>query len=67
MHLKSGLVRGVASLERDNLLVFYYLSASEFLKSGLVRGVAFLERDNLLVFYYLSTCELWPGKRGSLS
>ena len=29
MYLKSGLIRGVASLEGDNLVVFYYLSESE--------------------------------------
>ena len=29
MYLKSGLIRGVASLEGDNLVVFYYLSVSE--------------------------------------
>jgi hypothetical protein len=28
VHLKSGLIRRVASLEGDNLVVFYYLSAS---------------------------------------
>jgi hypothetical protein len=25
--MKSGLIRGVASLERDNLVIFYYLNA----------------------------------------
>jgi hypothetical protein len=65
VHLKSVLIRGVASLERYNLLVFYSLSASELWPDK--RGVASLERDNLLVFYYLSTSELWPDKRGSLS
>jgi hypothetical protein len=45
--------RGVASLERDNLLVFYYLSTSKLWPDK--RGVASLERDNLLVFYSLST------------
>jgi hypothetical protein len=34
-------MRGVASLEGDNLLIFYYL----------MRGAASLEGDNLLVFY----------------
>ena len=29
MYLKSGLIRGMASLEGDNLVVFYYLSVSE--------------------------------------
>ena len=29
MHLKSELIKGVASFEKENLVVFYYLSASE--------------------------------------
>jgi len=29
VHLKSGLIREVASLEGDNLVIFYYLSASD--------------------------------------
>ena len=29
MHLKYGLIRGVVSLERDNLQAFYYPSAPE--------------------------------------
>jgi hypothetical protein len=29
MYLKPGLIRGVVCLERDNLVVVYYLSASE--------------------------------------
>jgi hypothetical protein len=29
VYLKTGLIRGVASLEGDNLVVFYYLSVSE--------------------------------------
>jgi peroxiredoxin len=49
VHLKSGLIRVVASLEGDNLVVFYYPSAS-----GLIRVVASLEGDNLVVFYYPS-------------
>jgi hypothetical protein len=66
----------MASLEGDNLLVFYYLIASEiffdkkggFGRSGLIRWVASLEGDNLYVFYYLmiSTSEIWPDKRGGL-
>jgi hypothetical protein len=52
----------VASLEGENLVVFYYLSAS-----GLIRGVASLEGDNLVVFYYLSAHEIWSDKRGGLS
>jgi hypothetical protein len=27
--MKSGLISGAASLERDNTVIFYYLSASE--------------------------------------
>jgi hypothetical protein len=41
VHLKSGLIRGVASLEDDNLVVLYYLSASEIWsdkRGGLSRG-----------------------------
>jgi hypothetical protein len=41
----------VASLEEDNSLVFYYLSASEIWPDKMV---ASLEEDNSLVFYYLS-------------
>jgi hypothetical protein len=44
---KYGLIRGVASLEGDNLLVLH-------LKSGPMRGVASLEGDNLLVVYLKS-------------
>ena len=64
MYLKTGLIRGMASLEGDNLVVFYYLSVSE---TGLIRGVASLEGDNLVVFYYLSVSENWPDKRDGLS
>ena len=46
MYLKTGLIRGMASLEGDNLVVFYYLSVSEnwsdkrvaFGESGFIRG-----------------------------
>jgi hypothetical protein len=42
------MIRVVASLEGDNLVVFYYPSAS-----GLIRGVASLEGDNFgIVKYY---------------
>ena len=71
----------MASLEGDNLVVFYYLSVSENwpdkrdgLSGGvnsvvfyLIRGVASLEGDNLVVFYYLSVSEIWPDKRDGLS
>ena len=39
--LKSDLIRGVVSLENDNLVVLYYLSASEIWsdkRGGLSRG-----------------------------
>ena len=36
---KSGFIREVASLEEDNLIIFYYV----YLKAGLIRGVAFHE------------------------
>jgi hypothetical protein len=49
----------VASLDGDNSLVFYYLSASEI---WLDKMVASLDGDNSLVFYYLSTSEIWPDK-----
>ena len=73
---KNCLIRWMASLEGDNLHVFYYLSASEiffdkkgrFDRSGLIRWMASLEGDNLHVFYYLmiSASEIWPNKRGGL-
>ena len=58
---------GVASLEGDSLVAFYYLSTSEIWpgkRGGPLVGVASLERDSLVAFYYLSTSEIWPGKRG---
>ena len=65
MYLKSGLIRGVASLEGDNLVVFYYLSVSEiwpYKRGGLSGG------GQLVVFYYLSATasEIWSEKRGGL-
>jgi hypothetical protein len=45
-HLTSGLIREVASHERDNLVVFYYITVH--LTSGLIREVASHERDNLV-------------------
>ena len=51
---KSGLIRGMASLETDNELVFYYLSASEIWpeKRGLIRGGATVLAD-ISIQYYL--------------
>jgi hypothetical protein len=58
---KSGLIRGVASLEWNYLLVFSYLSAS---KSGLIRGVSFgrsgLIRGGLL--YCIFVGQYFPWK-----
>ena len=54
----------MASLEGDNLVVFYYLSVSEIWpdkRDGLSGG------DNLVVFYFLSVSENWPDKRDGLS
>jgi len=48
---KSGLIRGVASHEGDNLLLFYYLSSSEIWPDknrGVVFGVRGLIRRGLL-------------------
>jgi hypothetical protein len=46
------LIRGVASIEGDNLVVFYHPCASEiFGWSGLIREVTSIEGDNLVVFY----------------
>jgi hypothetical protein len=55
---------GIASLEGDSLVAFYYLSTSEIWpgkRGGPLVGVASLERDSLVAFYYLSTSEIWPG------
>ena len=54
----------MASHERDNLVVFYYIT--EHLTSGLIRGVASLERDNLVVFYYI-TEHLTSGDKSGFS
>jgi hypothetical protein len=45
-----GLIRGVASLKGDNLVIFYCLVAFEI---GLIGGVASLKGDNLVIFYCL--------------
>jgi hypothetical protein len=62
--MKNGLIRGVASLEGDNIVVF---TISVHLKSGLITGVASLVDDNLVVFYYLTASEIWSDKKGGLS
>ena len=36
--LVSVLIRGVTSLKRDNLIVFYYICISVHQKSGLISG-----------------------------
>ena len=44
VHLKSGVIRGVVSLEGSSLVVFYYLIASEIWRDkrgGLSRGEQF--------------------------
>ena len=41
MYLKTGLIKGMASLEGDNLVVLYYLSVSEnwpYKRGGLSGG-----------------------------
>ena len=48
VHLNSGLIRGMASLKGNNLVVFY---CSVHLNSGLIRGMASLKGNNLVVFY----------------
>ena len=60
----SGLIRGVASLKRENLVVFYSLCIPDiwsdkrvdFGGSGLIRRMASLEGDNLVVSILLSQC-----------
>jgi len=52
MQYTRGLIREVASHERDNLVVFYYITLH--LTSGLIRVVASHQRDNLVVFYYIT-------------
>ena len=44
MHVKSGVIRGVVSLEESSLVVFYYLVASEIWsdkRGGISRGEQF--------------------------
>ena len=64
----------MASLEGENLVVLYYLCASEICTDkrvafgwrGLIRGVASLEGDNLVVLYYLCASAICTDKRGGL-
>jgi hypothetical protein len=48
---KSGLIREVSSLERDNLLVFYYFSATDIWPHK--RGV-FLLRETIYWYFTIS-------------
>ena len=57
----------MASLERDNLVVFYYITVASDIWPD--KRVASHERDNLVVFYYI-TEHLTSGsidKRGGFS
>ena len=59
----------MASLEGNNLVVFYYLSVSKIWsdkRGHLIRRVASHEGNNLVVFYYLSVSKIWSDKRGHL-
>jgi len=64
LHLKSGMIRGVVSLEESSLVVLCYLSASEIWPD---KRVVSLEESSFVVFYYLVASEIWPDKRGGLS
>ena len=64
MHLKSGLIRGVVSLEGSSLVVFCCLIASGIWPD---KRVVFLEGSSLVVFCYLIASEIWRDKRGGLS
>ena len=52
MHLKSGLIGQVASIEGDNVLIFYYFSAFEILlhKIGVLRY-----KGQIDVYYVFNT------------
>jgi hypothetical protein len=57
---KSGHIRGLASIEGDNFVVFYHPCASEiFGLSGLIRGVASIKGDNFVVFYHPCSSEIF--------
>ena len=50
----NGLIGGVASLEGDNLVVFYQLCASEIWPDNYLRGVAFGESDLVKMVFILA-------------
>jgi len=52
-------MRGVASLERYNILMRGVVSLERY--NILMRVVASLERYNIVVFCYLSESEIWPS------
>ena len=56
---KSGLIKGLASLEGENYTVFYYLNVH--LKTGLKRGVAF---DGSILLRRVSFERQLPYKKG---
>ena len=66
---KSGHIRGMASIDRDNFVVFYHPSESEiFGWSGLIRGVASIEgqfSNNLLSQWIWNLWFEWSYKRGT--
>ena len=67
LHLTSGLIRGVASLEGGEfiVIVFYYFIASEICpdkRGGLPRGGQFI----VIIFYYFIASEICPDKSGGL-
>jgi hypothetical protein len=84
VHLKSGIIWvafcgsghiiWVASLEGNNLVVFYYLGPPEiwldsmvaFCGSGHIIWVVSLEGNNLVIFYYLGPSEIWHNMGCSL-
>lgn len=49
MNKKSSMIRGVATLEGENFVLFNYLSESEIWPD---KRVAFLVGNNLIVFNY---------------
>ena len=63
---KSVLVRGVLSLEGDNLVVFYYLSASEICPDkGAAIGESGIIRGGLLYFQTIQEFQIvnWKQSR----
>jgi hypothetical protein len=57
---KSGPIRGVASLEGNNLVVFYYFGVSEIWS---MVGVALVRFSFILRFLPLSPCDLLYERR----